>query len=69
MNIENETLNLSWSAGSLPQKIDNIEVLTGITELNSTVPEFTGQSVSISGDFTGVEQDIKITYTPNGEIS
>ena len=46
--VTNETLTLTWSAGTLPTKIANITVKTGDAAYEATTPTFTGTQGTVT---------------------
>nr|DAJ37766.1 MAG TPA: hypothetical protein [Caudoviricetes sp.] len=46
--VDNETLTLGFSAGSLPTKGENVTVATGIKSASASAPAFTGTSATIT---------------------
>lgn len=44
--VENETLTLGWSAGTLPTKGDSFHVISGVNA-TASAPEFTGTAATI----------------------
>lgn len=76
--VANETLALTWSAGTLPTKGANITVKTGDAIYEASAPAFTGTgarlvtdniSVPTSATFTGTEGDLSVSGTPTGTVS
>ncbi len=47
-SVSNETLELEFSAGSLPTKGEELTVATGIKSASASAPEFTGTSATIT---------------------
>lgn len=56
--VSNETLSISWSAGSLPTKGSDTTVKTGDAVYEATAPAF-----------TGTEDDVDVTGTASGTVS
>lgn len=76
--VANETLTIGFDQGTLPTKGDNTTVKTGDATYQATAPAFTGTgarlvtgniAVPTSASFTGTEEDISISGTPNGTVS
>jgi hypothetical protein len=71
-SVENETLTISWSTGTLPSKGANTTVKTGDASYRATAPTFTGTKVQLAGtttaagtvsqpSFTGTEGTVTVS--------
>lgn len=77
-SVSDETLSLTWDAGTLPTKGENVTVRTGDAALQASVPSFTGTGVRLvtgnisipnTASFTGDEENVNVSGTPNGRVS
>lgn len=78
-SVSNETLTLSWSAGSFTANtptavtmpsFSSQTIATGISSASiSTQPSFTGTGVRLTGSFSGSEGDVSVSGTPSGTVS
>lgn len=66
--VENETLTLGFTQGSLPTKAEAVDVITGATA-KAAAPAFTGTGVELKAAFVGTSGKATATYTPTGEVS
>ena len=67
--VENENLTLSWSAGTLPTKGSDTDVMTGATAALASAPTFTGTGAELKATFSGGSMTSTGTFTPAGEVS
>lgn len=76
--VDNEVLTIGFDAGTLPTKGANTTVKTGDAAYTATAPKFTGTgarlvtgniAVPTSASFTGTEDDVSVTGTPQGSVS
>lgn len=77
-SVSDETLALTWNAGTLPTKGENVTVRTGDAALQSSIPTFSGTGVRLvtdniavptSASFTGDEDTVNVSGKPNGGVS
>ena len=79
-SVENETLTIGWSAGTLPTKGDNTTVKTGDASYSASQPEFSGTGVRLvtgniavpntyTASFSGTAGEVSVTGTPSGSVS
>lgn len=77
-SVANEVLTISFDQGTLPTKGANQTVKTGDAAYQATAPAFTGTGarlvtgnipVPTSASFTGTEEQISVSGTPNGTVS
>ena len=66
--VSNETLTISWSAGSVPTRASKT-VATGITSATSSQPTFTGTKIYAHHTFTGTANTSTGSFTPEGTVS
>ena len=67
--VVDDTLELEFSAGSLPEMGNAIDVATGIKNTTISDITFTGTKKDISGRLEGDTVSYKCEYTPEGTIS
>ena len=76
--VENETLTITFSAGTLPTKGADTIVKTSDAVYKASAPKFTGTgarlvtgniAVPTSASFTGTEGDVSVSGTPAGTVS
>lgn len=78
--VANEVLTIGFDQGTLPTKGANQTVKTGDASYSATAPAFTGTGVRLvtgniavpstyTASFTGTEDDVSVTGTPNGTVS
>ena len=78
--VNDETLTISWSQGTLPEKGDNTTVKTGDAVYSASAPAFTGTGVRLvtgnievpatyDASFTGTKGDINVTGEATGDVS
>ena len=65
----NETLEISFSQGTLPTKGAAQTVMTGASAALDNAPSFTGTGVDLEAAFTGTQGAISVTGTPAGTVS
>ena len=68
MSVTDETLNISFSQGTLPTQGTAVTVATGIKS-QSASGSFTGTATAISASFSGSELTATGTFTPSGTVS
>lgn len=79
-SVTNEVLTIGWSAGTLPTKGSDTTVKTGDATYSATAPAFTGTGARLvtgnisvpatyTASFTGTEDDVSVSGTPNGSVS
>ena len=78
--VSGEVLTIAFNKGTLPTKGANTTVKTGDAAYEATAPAFTGTGVrlvtgnisvpsSYTASFTGTEDDVNVSGTPNGSVS
>lgn len=76
--VANETLTIAFDQGALPTKGTAVTVKTGDASYTATAPAFTGTgarlvtgniAVPTSASFTGTEESVSVSGTPNGDVS
>lgn len=76
--VANETLTIGFDQGALPTKGTAVTVKTGDASYTATAPAFTGTgarlvtgniAVPSSATFTGTEESVSVSGTPNGSVS
>jgi len=78
--VENETLTITFTKGTLPSRSENITVKIGDATYTASAPFFSGTGVRLvtgnipvpntyTATFTGTEDDVSVSGTPNGTIS
>lgn len=78
--VANEVLTIGFDQGTLPTKGTNQIVKTGDASYSASAPAFTGTGVRLvtgniavpntyTATFTGTEDDVSVTGTPNGSVS
>ena len=65
--VSEETLTLSFDAGTLPTQGSAVNVKTGDAAYSASAPAFTGTSVQL--DFTGTEGSVSVSGTTTGSVS
>lgn len=79
-SVSNETLVLTFDKGTLPSRSENIAVKIGDATYTASAPSFSGTGVRLvtgnipvpntyTATFTGTEDDVSVSGTPNGTIS
>ena len=79
-SVTNEILTIGWSAGTLPTKGSDTTVKTSDATYSATAPAFTGTGARLvtgnisvpatyTASFTGTEDDVSVSGTPNGSVS
>ena len=74
MEVEGEGLSFRWAEGSFDQGSaaggsEEVTVMTGVSEVVVSKPQFTGTPQKFSADFFGQGTQVDMDYTPEGEIS
>ena len=67
-SVSDETLTISWNAGTLPTKGADTSVATGIKSATAT-GSFSGTGVQLTGSFTGEATTSTGSFTPKGTVS
>lgn len=67
-SVSDETLAISWNAGTLPTKGADTSVATGIKSATAT-GSFSGTGVQLTGSFTGEATTSTGSFTPKGTVS
>ena len=74
MSLVGEGLSLTWKDGSFDPGTggsgsEEIDVVTGFSEIKVTEPQFIGTPMKIEGKFQGEGSLVELDYKPEGEIS
>ena len=67
-NVNGDSLDISWSQGTLPTAGTDVSVASDIASASATAT-FTGTGAELKGTFTGNALNSTGTFTPAGEVS